>query len=567
MRIPGFFGRRPVRLRLTVIYSGLFLLAGAALLGITYGLVAGTLPTTTSSREVSRYIAESSSAGFPGPEICQPSANLSPAKIEQCKAQANAVGQTLADAAVRAGRVQALHRLLGDALGGLVLVTMISAALGWVVAGRVLRPVHAITAAARRASEENLGERIGLSGPPDELKELADTFDGMLARLDAAFASQRRFVANASHELRTPLTVMRTAIDVTLAKPTRTPGQLESMAAEVRHAVNQAEALIEALLTLARSDRGQGSRSALDLAVFAEDALDTAAPTLGAAAVTVDSLLEPGIAVGDPVLVERLVTNLIDNSVRHNVRDGWVQVRTGYRDEMAFISVANSGPVIPDTTISSLFEPFYRCDPHPTSAGVIQGAGLGLSIVQSVVAAHGGHVSARPVPGGGLEVMAVLPRLGLDVLRDRGEEARDLPGFLRVGVLAAPVGVRDPVEQLHKVFDDRDHLVRLLACVLRGCRRDVGWRLKEPHLQCLGPLASLHDAEFDPLSLGQSGRPGRQRGRVHEDLAPVIAGEEAEPLFGVIPLDLAGRHEQDLTSVETWHPAGRDRRQDVMGAF
>jgi signal transduction histidine kinase len=439
--------------------------------------------------------------------------------------------------------------------------------LGWVVAGRVLRPVHAITAAARRASEENLSERIGLAGPPDELKELADTFDGMLARLDSAFASQRRFVANASHELRTPLTVMRTAIDVTLAKPTRTPGQLESMAAEVRHAVNQAEALIEALLTLARSDRGQGSRSALDLAVFAEDALDTAAPTLGAAAVTVDSMLEPGIAVGDPVLVERLVTNLIDNSVRHNVRDGWIQVRTGHRDEMAFISVANSGPVIPDTTISSLFEPFYRCDPHPTSADVIQGAGLGLSIVQSVVAAHGGHVSARPVPGGGLEVMAVLPRLGLDVLRDRVEEARDLPGFLRVRVLAAPVGVRDPVEQLHKVFDDRDHLVRLLACVLRGCRRDVGWRLKEPQLQCLGPLASLHDAEFDPLSLAQGGRPGRQRGRMHEDLAPVIAGEEAEPLFGVIPLDLAGRHEQDLTSVETWHPAGRDRRQDVMGAF
>ena len=162
--------------------------------------------------------------------------------------------------------------------------------LGWVVAGRVLRPVHAITAAARRASEENLSERIGLAGPPDELKELADTFDGMLARLDSAFASQRRFVANASHELRTPLTVMRTAIDVTLAKPTRTPGQLESMAAEVRHAVDQAEALIEALLTLARSDRGQGSRSALDLAVFAEDALDTAAPTLGAAAVTVDSM-------------------------------------------------------------------------------------------------------------------------------------------------------------------------------------------------------------------------------------------------------------------------------------
>jgi signal transduction histidine kinase len=305
--------------------------------------------------------------------------------------------------------VQALHRLLGDALGGLLLVTMISAILGWVVAGRVLRPVHAITAAARRASEENLGERIGLAGPPDELKELADTFDGMLARLDSAFASQRRFVANASHELRTPLTVMRTAIDVTLAKPERTPGQLEAMAVEVRHAASRAEALIEALLTLARSDRGQGPRATLDLAVYAEDALDAAAPTLRAAAVTVNSLLEPGIAVGDPVLVERLVTNLIDNSVRHNIRDGWIQVRTGHRDGMAFISVANRGPIIPDTTVSSLFEPFYRLDPHPGSSDVIQGAGLGLSIVQSVVAAHHGRVTAQPVPRGGLDVTVLLP--------------------------------------------------------------------------------------------------------------------------------------------------------------
>ena len=172
------------------------------------------------------------------------------------------------------------------------------------------------------------------------------------------------------------------------------------------------------------------------------------------------------------------------------------------------------------------------------------------------------------IAAGGLAVAVVLlvgrrrqrvrrcgARLGLDVLRDGREEARDLLGFLRVRVLAAPVGVRDPVEQLHEVLDDRDHLVRLLAGVLGDGGRDVGRRLEEPHLQCLGPLASFHDAELDSLSLAQGGRPVRQRGRMHEDLAPVIAGEEAEPLFGVIPLDLAGRHEQDLTSVETWHPA------------
>ena len=408
MRVLRFSSRRPVRLRLTVLYSGLFLLAGAVLLSITYGLVAGILPRTASPDQVSMYVSKASSAGFPGPKICQPKPDLSIAQIKQCKAEANGVGQALADAAVQAERAQTLHSLLDDALGGLVLVTLISALLGWIVAGRVLRPVHAITAAARRASEENLGERIALAGPSDELKELADTFDGMLARLDSAFASQRRFVANASHELRTPLTVMRTAIDVTLAKPTRTPAQLEAMAAEVRHAADRAEALIEALLTLARSDRGQGPRSAVDLAVFAEDALDAAAPAIRAMSITVDSALEPGTAVSDPVLVERLVTNLIDNSVRHNVQDGWIQVRTGHRDGMAFISVANSGPVIPASTVSSLFEPFHRRDPHPGAAGA-EGTGLGLSIVQSVVAAHHGQVVAQPVPHGGLEVTALLP--------------------------------------------------------------------------------------------------------------------------------------------------------------
>ncbi len=211
-------------------------------------------------------------------------------------------------------------------------MAVLSALLGWIMAGRVLRPVHAITAAARRASEENLGERIALAGPQDELKELADTFDAMLARLDAAFASQRRFVANASHELRTPLTVMRTAIDVTLAKPERTPAQLEAMAAEVRQATGQAERLVEALLTLARSDRGTGPRSVLDLAVLAEDALDAAAPAITAGSLRVTSELEPGLAAGDPVLVERLVRNLIDNAVRHNVPGGWLEVASGSRD-------------------------------------------------------------------------------------------------------------------------------------------------------------------------------------------------------------------------------------------
>ena len=303
-------------------------------------------------------------------------------------------------------RSRTLARLLDYSLAVLAALVFGSAWLGWIVAGRALRPVHAITAAARRASEENLGERIALAGPDDELKELADTFDAMLGRLDAAFASQRRFVANASHELRTPLTVMRTAIDVTLAKPGRTPAQLEAMAVEVRHAADRAEALIEALLTLARSDRGTGPREPLDVAVLAEDALDAAAAAIRARPVTVQTALEPAPAVGDPVLVERLVTNLIDNAVRHNVPDGWVQVATGTREGMAFIDVANGGPLIPPELVPSLFEPFRRLSDR---AGSPDGMGLGLSIVRSVALAHRGHATARPRPAGGLEVSVWLP--------------------------------------------------------------------------------------------------------------------------------------------------------------
>ena len=372
------------------------------LLTVTYGLVADSLPTTAAASQAGKFLADPSL--YPGAKLCKENAK-NPAQVEGCKEAATKAAQQIANASVQAARAQTLRHLLFYSLAGLAAMALVSALLGWIVAGRVLRPVHAITAAARRASEENLGERIGLTGPADELKELADTFDAMLARLESAFASQRRFVANASHELRTPLTVMRTAIDVTLAKPRRTPDQLEAMAAEVRQAAERAEALIEALLTLARSDRGQGPRSALDMAVFAEDALDAAAAAIKAGSLTVRPVLEPGTAVGDPVLVERLVTNLVYNAVRHNVPDGWIEVTTGSEDGMAFISVANSGPVIPDAEVPALFEPFRRRCPHDGPAGT----GLGLSIVQSVVSAHHGNVVACPGPYGGLEITVMLP--------------------------------------------------------------------------------------------------------------------------------------------------------------
>ncbi len=395
--------RLTLRVRLTLIYSSLFLLAGAVLLSVTYGLVANSLGSAQQPGNSPGVPYLNSALG----KICKSPA-ITEAQLIKCKAAAQEYSRG-AKAGAADTRALTLHHLLYYSLAALALMAVISALLGWIVAGRAMRPVHAITAAARRASEENLGERIALTGPDDELKELADTFDAMLARLEAAFASQRRFVANASHELRTPLTVMRTAIDVTLAKPDRTPDQLEAMAFDVRQAADRAEALIEALLTLARSDRGQGQQELLDVAVLAEDALDAATLAIKASSVAVRATLYPGPAFGDPVLVERLVRNLIDNAVRHNVPDGWVEVTTGTRGGMAVIWVANSGPAIPEEAVPALFDPFRRLGEGMSAP---DGMGLGLSIVQSVVAAHQGQITARPGPEGGLEISVLLPARG-----------------------------------------------------------------------------------------------------------------------------------------------------------
>jgi signal transduction histidine kinase len=395
-----FTRRRPIRLRLTVIYSGLFLLAGAVLLAVAYGLVASVLPGTVKTRPSpsldlvkNPFLRHACASG-------QATVN----QLAKCKAIIDSYQSGVTAGAISQRDAVLGHLLLFSVLALTAMVVM-SAVLGWVIAGRALRPVHAITAAARRASQENLGERIALSGPPDELRELADTFDDMLARLEAAFASQRRFVANASHELRTPLTIMRAAIDVTLAKPGRTAVQLEDMAVEVRQAVEQAERLIEALLTLARSDRGIAARDTFDLAVLAEDALDAAGPAIRAGSLRTETILRPSPVTGDLVLAGRLVSNLIDNAVRHNVPGGWIQVATGMRDGMAFVEVANGGAVIPPALVPSLFEPFRRLDDLIGSPG---GTGLGLSIVQSVVAAHRGQVRAVSRPAGGLEISVLL---------------------------------------------------------------------------------------------------------------------------------------------------------------
>ena len=301
-------------------------------------------------------------------------------------------------------RQRALDSLLLFSLLGLGVMTVASGGLGWFVSGRVLRPVRAITETARRASDQHLGERLALTGAQDELKELADTFDDMLERLDLAFAAQRRFVANASHELRTPLTVMRTAIDVALAKPNRTTQQLEDMAARVRRSIDRAEHMIEALLVLAISDQGVTSSELLDLSAVAEDALELAAPGIARLGLRVEADLGPAETTGDQQLIERMVWNLVDNAVRHNEPGGWIRIATGRYPGGAVLRIANSGAVVPAEAVPTLAEPFRRITKQPDG-----GVGLGLSIAQSVSAAHGAQLDVRSQPEGGLSVSLTLP--------------------------------------------------------------------------------------------------------------------------------------------------------------
>jgi len=389
------------RVRLALLFAALFLAAGAALLGITYALVASIpvkVPPVTNAQAKLAFHCKLGKGSHPK--------ETEPLLSSQCAHALSAVG---AEQAAVEQRNQTLEHLLAYSLAALGVMTVVSGGVGWLLAGRVLRPVSSITAAARRASEQHLGERLALTGPHDELRELADTFDQMLERLDAAFASQRRFVADASHELRTPLTVMRTAIEVTMAKPARTPEQLEVMAAKVARSAAQAEALIEALLTLAASEQAQAGPELVDLATAAEDAAEAAAARARDLDLRVDTGLVAAPACGNRLLLERMVGNLVDNAVRHNIPGGWVSINTGTGEQRAWFEIANSGPVIPEELVPSLFEPFRRVEERTSTR---DGAGLGLAIVRSIGTAHGASVEAHSLPAGGLRIMVTLPAAG-----------------------------------------------------------------------------------------------------------------------------------------------------------
>ena len=385
-------GHLSARSRLTLLYASLFALGGAALVWITYLLVARTLDSTATTRispsiqpAIGKCVVAAQTGGGLG-------------ALNQC-ARLYASG---VQAGASAQRGTTLTHLLTYSLLSLAGVTLLAVVAGWIVAGRILRPVHRLTAAARAAGEQDLSQRIALQGPRDELRELADTFDTMLERLDRAFTSQRQFIANASHELRTPLTVMRTAMDVVLAKPEPTREELVSMATEVRQAVDHSQRLIEALLVLARDDQARALTDPLDLAAVAEDALEGRA----AAGVTTITALGEAPVTGDGMLLERLIANLLDNAERYNIAGGTVAISTTAHDGTSVLRVVNTGAVVPADMVERLFLPFTRLDDRTRH----EGFGLGLALVSSITAIHGGSVDATAVPAGGLDITVRFPR-------------------------------------------------------------------------------------------------------------------------------------------------------------
>ncbi len=398
--------RLPLRARLTALFAAVFVLAAGALLALTLVLVNRSLDQASAANSPAQqeYVAQlektlnaiTDEIGTGKPSV---DAQKKQVDIKQRLIAANqGSGQAVRDSTV--------NTLLGTSL--LTLAVLIpTAALGsWLLVRRTLRPVGAITAAARRASEHRLDERLALPGPRDEITELADTFNAMLARLEHAFDAQRRFVANASHELRTPLTVARTAIDVTMAKPDRTDEQVERMAADVHGAVDRAERLVDGLLTLTRSQHLVHAAEPVDLATAAQDALDTLAAEIDTRGLTVHAALNPAPATGDRALLDRLVANLVENAVRHNEPDGWLSVHTGLDHTGARLEVINTGPPLEPAGVPLLFEPFQRLNGRARSGE--QGLGLGLSIVRAVADAHQATVLATARPGGGLIVSLTL---------------------------------------------------------------------------------------------------------------------------------------------------------------
>ncbi|MFF4792199.1 sensor histidine kinase [Streptomyces sp. NPDC001276] len=392
---PTFPWLRPtIRIRLTLLYGGMFLIAGILLLSIIYLLAAQGLRTGNQPlfKIVDFNALRVTSTDCPGVDNGNLSLSEFNAAISAC---------------IDHQRQAALDSLLSRSLLALLGLAVIAFAFGYAMAGRVLSPLGRITRTARAVAGSDLSRRIELDGPDDELKELADTFDDMLERLQRAFTAQQRFVGNASHELRTPLAINRTLLEVQLSDP-HAPMELQQLGKTLLATNERSEQLVEGLLLLARSDNQIVERKPVDLAEVASQAIDQVHGEAEAKGVEIRGERKPAVVQGNGVLLERIALNLVQNAVRYNVpEEGWVEVVTDAQHGQAILVVTNTGPVVPAYEIDNLFEPFRRLRTERT--GSDKGVGLGLSIARSVARAHGGHISAQPREGGGLVMRVALP--------------------------------------------------------------------------------------------------------------------------------------------------------------
>jgi signal transduction histidine kinase len=371
-------GSNRLRWRLTVLYCLVSVVSGAVLLLITQTLIVSIGSTDAP-------------AGTGYPDL--PSAKVS--------------------GGVPGGHVEQAKGLLIVPGAALAIMALISLALGWVLAGRMLRPVRTMTDRLQRISERNVHERLSVTGPPNELKDLADTVDGLLGRLDAALDAHRRFVANAAHELRTPLTVEHALLEEPLIDP---DADVEAYRANFHRLLTISEQrtrLLESLLTLSSSEHGRDRAEPVDLAEVAERVLRERAAELARIGISSAATTEPAPTRGDPLLIERLVANLCDNAIHYNVPDGSIRLGTHRQGDRPTFWIANTGPFVPPERVGRLFEPFQRLQ-RTTDDGH---HGLGLSIVRAIASAHGAEIVARPLLRGGLEIQVRFPDRGLDQRR------------------------------------------------------------------------------------------------------------------------------------------------------
>jgi signal transduction histidine kinase len=391
-----------VRLRLTVLYGTLFLCCGAGLLAITYLLVdhatshnfTYSFKGLNGTRSIACGTVTSPGGSYTG--LLTPGARATAALVRQC------------DALARQEHVSVMHHLLAYSGIALAIMALAAAVLGWLVAGRVLRPLRSITTATQAITAHNLHERLALPGPNDELKALADTIDDLLERLEEAFEAQKRFIANVSHELRTPLTMMRTSLDVAAGKPGPPAPETAMLAAKMRMGLDKADRLVEGFLVLARAQRGAGPRAVtVSLGEAAEAALAEHGQAIAGLGLTVARDLADAPVRGTSVLLARMADNLIDNAVRHNQPGGWLRVTTRSDSGLAWLVVESGGPVLDERDVRELAQPFRRLSGDRTSTG--NSTGLGLSIVAAIAAAHDGALQLSARADGGLRAAVALP--------------------------------------------------------------------------------------------------------------------------------------------------------------